>query len=392
MPLIKSRSKKAFEHNVKAEIDAHPDKRKQDLAIAFAVQRKAGKKPKKMAEGGAVSAKTEKRPMPDEAHNDAMQEAHNRGMKAAHEDKWTDQPTVAQARKPSMTRLSAPKIIGSDAFSVRNREDVDKEKDLQNSAKPMSPKSDPKLMTPVETDEHGDDPDMPKPHTTRKAYAKGGMINEDVPFSEAEEDEVEHPAGLESDNDQIKPSDEEIMSQRFASGGSVDEEDSDMVSRPDKGWGAIIVKPGQNNQDPDMMAKGGMIDGGAEEEDMMHDSIAAAIMAKRDRMKPGSDSDDDRMQKMASGGTVESGSSTMNYADGGEVDIDENAEEQPNDYYNRNENAVLKENYDSDMDDVSQPQDSNEHGDLREEDEENLNDMVDKIRRKIAMKRQFGSK
>jgi len=43
MPLKKSSSKKAFEHNVRAEIRAGKPKR-QALAIAYSVQRKSKKK------------------------------------------------------------------------------------------------------------------------------------------------------------------------------------------------------------------------------------------------------------------------------------------------------------------------------------------------------------
>lgn len=50
MPLIKSKSKKAFEHNLKAELAAGKPK-DQALAIAYSTQRHAGKK---MAEGGEV--------------------------------------------------------------------------------------------------------------------------------------------------------------------------------------------------------------------------------------------------------------------------------------------------------------------------------------------------
>lgn len=49
MPLIQGKSKKSFEKNVKAEMDAGKPQ-KQSLAIAFSVQRK--NKPKKMAYGG----------------------------------------------------------------------------------------------------------------------------------------------------------------------------------------------------------------------------------------------------------------------------------------------------------------------------------------------------
>lgn len=46
MPLKKSTSKKAFEHNVRAEINAGKSKR-QAVAIAYSVQREAKKSKKK---------------------------------------------------------------------------------------------------------------------------------------------------------------------------------------------------------------------------------------------------------------------------------------------------------------------------------------------------------
>ena len=49
MPLTKSKSKKAFEHNIKAEIHAGKTQ-KQAVAIAYAVKRHA-----KKAHGGEVS-------------------------------------------------------------------------------------------------------------------------------------------------------------------------------------------------------------------------------------------------------------------------------------------------------------------------------------------------
>lgn len=54
MPLIKKSSKKAFEHNVKAEMDANPSPkdRAQNLAIAYSVQKQAKKK--HMAKGGMM--------------------------------------------------------------------------------------------------------------------------------------------------------------------------------------------------------------------------------------------------------------------------------------------------------------------------------------------------
>lgn len=102
------------------------------------------------------------------------------------------------------------------------------------------------------------------------------------------------------------------------------------------------------------MARGGMID---EEDEMMDEddsSIAAACMAKRRKM-----------------------------AEGGMVDIDSNGEEEPNGYYARNEDAVLKENYDSDMDDVIDPIESDEHSPEHDDEDINDADIVAAIRRKM---------
>ena len=43
MPLMHKESQKAFKHNVKEEMEAHPSKRAQNLAIAYAIKRKAEK-------------------------------------------------------------------------------------------------------------------------------------------------------------------------------------------------------------------------------------------------------------------------------------------------------------------------------------------------------------
>lgn len=122
-----------------------------------------------------------------------------------------------------------------------------------------------------------------------------------------------------------------------------------------------------------MMAEGGEVDGGAEMEMDHHDSIAAAIMTRRDRLKAEIDSGAHDLDE------------AVRMAEGGMVDIDSNAEEQGNGYYARNQ-AILKENYDSDLDDVSQPEDSNEHG---HEIDSDKHDMIDSIRKKVAAKRQF---
>lgn len=104
-----------------------------------------------------------------------------------------------------------------------------------------------------------------------------------------------------------------------------------------------------------MLAEGGEVEEGPEEEDEQHSSIAAAIMARKER-------------KMM--------------AEGGEVDIEDNNDEHAPEYNDLNV-AALKENMDSDFEDMDQPEDSNMHADDIESDE---HDMISKIRSKMRMK------
>lgn len=105
------------------------------------------------------------------------------------------------------------------------------------------------------------------------------------------------------------------------------------------------------------MARGGMID--MDEDDLDEDHSAsprslAMIVMKRRKM----------------------------LAEGGQVDLERNSEEDLNNEDQMSFDAGLKEQYDlSQLDE--QPEDSNEHGDDREDDEENKLDMIDAIRRKM---------
>jgi hypothetical protein len=53
MPLIHRKSDKAFKHNVETEMKDHPESRAQNLAIAYAIKRRAQRK--KMAQGGVAT-------------------------------------------------------------------------------------------------------------------------------------------------------------------------------------------------------------------------------------------------------------------------------------------------------------------------------------------------
>lgn len=97
------------------------------------------------------------------------------------------------------------------------------------------------------------------------------------------------------------------------------------------------------------------------DEDEHYDNIADAILAKKRRSK---------------------------YADGGMVDLEANSEEAPHYGYKQNLKAYMKEQYD-DSQISSQPEDSNEMGDSREDESENEHDadIVSSIRRKMKSKR-----
>lgn len=295
MPLIKSKSKKAFEKNVETEMKSNPDPKDkaQNLAIAYSVKRKAAAK--KYAQGGNVSASNEKRSMPDDSFNDSKSVGKNSGNKPPYQDQWTDSPTVRQAQKPSITALSQPKIVGGDTFSVRNRTQRDENNNQIDSFYPESSAQ------------------------PRQRY------NEDGPNRQG-------------------PESRDLNLKMMANGGAIKYTD-----KPDTGYGKIIFK-----------AEGGEIE--------HPDSIAAAIMAKKAYMKNGRyEHPEDEMLKE------------------GEVDIDDNGKEIPNAYYSR-DREVLDNDIDSDMEGVSQPKDSNRHGDEIDSD---IHDMVSKIRAKMSAKRMF---
>ena len=395
MPLMPGKSKKVFSKNVETEMDAGKPQ-KQALAIAYSMKKRNGKKkmaeggvadpehphegkvvprhgeyfaqtkdnkfhyiqdkehgkqlhksgvkvkfgvnenddavlhpstPKKMAEGGmADSAKAESRPMPSKRYNDSRDLQLSDHKRPLTNDDWTDTPTEKQATASPRPKLqpTKPKIQTSGAFSVR---DVGMWKDEEDFEKHDAPaaydEQPPKGDNEMDADKSG--PSVPA--LKMKKMAKGGHVSLEM-GKMPEEDGEEHPAGLEEDDDQMRPSMSEYMASKFAEGGMADEE----------------------------------------MEDEKHASIAAAIMAKKARQ-----------MEMESGSADEDHAEM--YAEGGQVDLEKNnAEEEPNQYYGKNQ-AALKENYDQDMWSADDPMDSNEHGhDLPDED---AHDMVSKIRAKI---------
>ncbi len=314
-----------------------------NLSIAYNVSKK-----KKMAKGGKVneSAASEHRPMPEEKDKDSQEVSENSSKKPIIGGDWDQNPMI---KRPKTQPIKHPSMAQSPVFKVKLR---DQEDHLEAKMPPASPKEQPpKEDNEIDAKKSG--PSVPALHM--KKMAKGGMINEEVSMHEAEEDHVQHPAYLEDDNDQMRPSKEEIMTDHFAEGGMAHDE--------------------------------------IEEE--KYDSIAAAIMAKRDRMHAMIDSgalDEDRAAEhhFAEGGKI-NGRDSIYSDESSQVDLKRNAEEDANMEDQTSFNAMRKENYSESagLSKLDQPHDSNLMGDSREESEEDKHDMIAKIRSKMNVKRQF---
>lgn len=89
-------------------------------------------------------------------------------------------------------------------------------------------------------------------------------------------------------------------------------------------------------------------------------------------------------RKMFAKGKIVEALMRKKYANGGQVDIDTNNDEDPNSFYDLNEHEALDYRMDEDFEDMHQPEDSNMHSDSSELDAENEHDMsmIDKIMRK----------
>lgn len=335
MPLFPG--KKNIARNIKKEMKAGKP-HLQSIAIAMDVARRKPKK-KMMAEGGAISAADEKRPMPEEKANDSKTVMQNSSKKPLKDSDWSSRPDKRQTGPVKTMPLKHPKMVPQSIYTARLR---DEEDELQQSAPPESPEMQPPMHDDEEdADKHG--PDVPALHM--KKMAKGGSVSGSVDEDEAEnadlhehvsmemgekpeEDRIEHPAHLEEDDDQMRPSMDKYMADHM-----------------------------------EMLAEGGMA-----EEDEDHDaSIAAAIMAKR--------------RRMAEGGMINGMDSIETHEDEDQVDLKRNAEEDANMEDQLSFNALRKENYsESDaLDKADSPMDSNEHGHEIDEDDHD-EDMVSKIR------------
>jgi hypothetical protein len=408
MPLMKSRSPKAFEHNVKAEMRAGKPQ-PQALAISYSVKRKAPKKKASggtvesgsrdmnMADGGMVNAKNQKRPMPDQTHDDSAMVSRNSSRKSNGEDGWTQSPTVKQAQDNNGRKvmpIKKPKMVPSNAFSTRLR---DEEDDLQASAKPAPyGEQPPEHDNEMDAAMRGQGPKVEDEHSThRKPYAKGGMAS--AKYNDPMEDDqpsMDEGASMAMSRNEMDADME---------GSSPDMEDEHSTGRkPYAGGGKIGDALDNIHDELDMnpahdkhTADDSEMQPEDEEEMEHHDSIAAAIMAKRDRLHAMVDSgamdEDHAANAMAEGGRILSKGSWDTHESADQADLSRNADEDANEEDQMSFGALRKENY-SESEGLAQldnPKDSAQHGDTEEEDSENRHDMVSRIMSKMNRQRQF---
>ncbi len=272
-------------------------------------------------------------------------------------------------KKPKMMAKGGPVSASNEKRPMPSETDNDSKMVSQNDSKKPLVQADMTSRPDIKQSQKG-------PRTTRIKHPKiAGSGAFQVKLRDQEDDLMEsadvnngpqhQPPEMynEEEADKQGPDVPALHMKRMAHGGQIESSvEEDYTDKPNKGYGAIIFK-----------AEGGEV----EQEEERHASLAAAVMAKRRAAAQGADSDSDIEQMLAEGGAVGPGSDM--------ADIEhENNVEHPNEYYHRNEDMALKENYDEDMIGLSQPEDSNEHGDDIPADE---HDHIDMLRRKMKAKR-----
>jgi hypothetical protein len=425
MPLIKGKSDKAFTKNIKTEI-AHGKPQKQAVAIAYATRRAAAKKASggtvksgsrdmDMAEGGminkddVVSAANEKRPMPENRYNDSKNVSENSGKKTLKDSGWTDNPTVRQAQANDIRgrtqKVKHPKMVPQSTYSTRLR---DEEDDLQSSAAPASPEEQPSAWHDEEdAKKRGEGPEKQTAHSTgREVMAKGGKVEADdydKPDPNAATDSKMHLTPSESDGEAYADAHEEEHQEQTSGDPDMESPHNQYQSKPYDGT-EDADKPSDEEYDTSRQAhayaEGGGVQPEPEEEEEHHDSIAAAIMARRDRMMKDEDgmsgsSDEDAAMNYARGGeiTEERGHILSEGAtdsdDSDTADLRRNAEEDQNHEDQLSFHALEKENYSESegLDDLTY--DPKYPEDSEEDSRSDAHDMVDSIRRKMKAKWQL---
>jgi hypothetical protein len=356
---MQSSSKKAFKKNVETEMDANPgkDKRSQNLAIAYSVQRK-NKKTKKMAYGG-------------KAEND-----NNPGTPAAKPDNrrlnkddymsgdWAGGPDLV--RKPDDQQRPKSAYLDTNDWSdgekpsrkpfadggtVTSKPNTPRPSQMSTESKDLNDRAARQGMT------HEQMAEMYEQEAAKhRMYANGGIVDEDG--SQAQQDGYPGTPAAKPDDDR-RPKSAYIDTDQWS--------DDELPSR----------KP---------FAKGGMVRG--DHNARLSDRDEARSTSMPSQKMPSLNPSELMTAQQRANATAEAvmKSRKKNMDDGGEVDIQANGDEEGSSPYDdMNADAVENGEYD-DSQLSDQPMDSNQTGDDIESD---VHDLVDTIRKKLMAKRQM---
>lgn len=242
MPLMQSKSKKAFQSNLKTELKAGKPK-DQSLAISYNIQRKNAKK--KMAQGGEITAKDESRPMPDQEFNDSSDASMNRGRKPLGKSDWTDDTYSEQASRSfskPQREMDTDFVSEGESKADNSYDSEEMEMEKESSSDPMDINehhyediSDAKYAHGGEIEDHYDsiaDHVMAK---MRAKYAEGGMVDLNANSEEAPNYAYmdNHDAYMKEqyDLDQLSPQPEDSNEKGDSrEDDSENEHDADVVS------------------------------------------------------------------------------------------------------------------------------------------------------------------
>jgi hypothetical protein len=323
MPLIHSPSKKALGKNIATEMRANPspEKRNQNIAIAYSVKRQAMKK-KKMAFGGDPLESDDDDSTKSAQMNNPMGTMKN---PMGTMGKYADGGEItANDESESGNSIDEAKTKRDMAMS-RGHSMMDGD-ELEATHESMSGNS-------IDDADDSREMDMTKP---KPRFARGGEITaNDESMAGNDIDEASDAREMDMLDAKPRRHKDELLARDI---GHPDEDSSD-----DMEMGMLHTE----NQ-PDSYSKSGIINyakGG---------SVADHIMSKRRMM-----------------------------ADGGEVDLQNNSDEQLNDEDQLSFQAPRKKTYYDDSQMSAQPEDSNMKSDPEEMDSHDEHDMIKNIRLKM---------
>ncbi len=382
MPLMQGKSKKAFSKNVETEMKAGRPQ-DQSLAIAYDIKRKNSKKkfakggvateygtgPEKDANPGTPAKKPDDTRYPDSA---TMSEEWSKGNPPARkpDDKQRPKSAFMDTNDWSDGEKPSRKPFADGGSVLTTKPNAPRPSQTSTESEDLNAKAGRGKMSPAQMAEYHEQEGARYRMMAQGGVAEvDGMAQEDgytgTPPRKADDHRFPTDEYMSTDKwskgnppsrkpDDERPTDEEMASTYFAEGGKAmeidpitdDELENELSKKPMKADKySPDQDPGADAIEPEPFAEGGEAEG-------HYDSVASAIMAKK-RKK---------------------------FADGGTVDLDENAQEEFNNEDQMSFNALRKENYSENagLKQMGSPVNSNQNG--RNLPDEDSHDMADEFR------------